>query len=104
MLSIGIYKIKGKMERMEFRLGEALWKVKDRCDLVGNKASMMERRMEGLVMSKDDVIRHLTQYISDFRPDVAKDDYDGLVGPFDRWVSRTFQAWLEATLGSLVLF
>ena len=42
--------------------------VEDRCDKVGNKASVIERRLEGLVFDLVDCERHCLQVLEAFNP------------------------------------
>ena len=71
---------------------DCLLKVEDRCDKVGNKASMIERRLEGLVGSEDDISRHLHQAIRGFDKELGDEDI------MKGWVIREKYLWRQARL------
>ena len=59
------------MEAYAPKFKKRLWSIYDRCDKVGNKAEVMERRMEGLVVEEGDLRRHLRQCVEEYRSELG---------------------------------
>ena len=71
---------------------ETLQKIEDRCDKTGNKASMIERRMEALVGSQDDIQRHIHQAIRAYDKNLGEPEV------LKEWIVREKCLWRAARL------
>ena len=67
-------------------------KIEDRCDKTGNKASMIERRLEALVGSQEDIQRHIHQAIRAYDKDLGAPEV------LREWILREKCLWRAARL------
>ena len=68
----------------------AAWKIEDRCDKCGNKLTIIEERLEGLVYNFKDASRHVSQVMMEWRSNLG--------GPevATRWVEQIWKKWVQA--------